>query len=281
MKTMRKTALFFMALILIIPACDPPGENKYDPKSDSYKAYNVIYDANGADSGEVPVDDTDYVQGQTVVVLGNTGNLTIKTQDGISLSFTGWNTADNGSGVDYDATGSDFFIMGKADVTLYAKWSALRSTGPGGGLVFYDKGSYSNGWRYLEAAPSDQSTGAEWGCNGTALTGADGTAVGTGYQNTIDIEAGCTTAGTAADICANLTIGIYNNWFLPSKDELNLMYTNLKAYGVGGFAVGYYWSSSEVLTSHAWIQLFNDFSGGYQTDNGKGNPFYVRAIRAF
>jgi hypothetical protein len=106
--------------------------------------------------------------------------------------------------------------------------------------------------------------------------GADGTAVGTGNQNMIDIEAGCTTAGTAADICANLTLGGYSDWFLPSKDELNQMYSN-KAV-IGGFANVSYWSSTEDDNSSAWWQYF-DY--GSQSSGNKQNPVYVRAVRAF
>jgi hypothetical protein len=102
--------------------------------------------------------------------------------------------------------------------------------------------------------------------------------VGTGEQNTIDIEAGCTTPGTAADICANLSLGGYSDWFLPSKDELDLMYENLKVFGVGGFAVTFYWSSSEDSAFSAWAQYFGN---GNQYYNGKSNTFRVRAVRAF
>jgi hypothetical protein len=157
----------------------------------------------------------------------------------------------------------------------------VGDTGPAGGLIFYDKGSYSGSpsWRYLEAAPSDQSTGAPWGCYETLISGADGTAVGTGKQNTIDIEAGCATIGTAADICANLSLGGYSDWFLPSKDELNLMYENLKVAGVGGFAGYGYWSSSEAGACYAWFQYFNF---GFQFKYGfKSNASRVRAVRAF
>ncbi len=260
---------------------------------------SVTYNGNGNTAGTVPVDSSSpYQSGVTVTVLGNTGDLTRINSGGTSYRFTGWNTKADGSGTD-QAEGFTF-IMGASNVILYAQWTpyALRDIGPAGGYIFYDKGSYlkadftivkasGNGtvpitptysdWRYLEAASSD-SPSAEWGCDGTLIPGADGTAVGTGEQNTIDIEAGCTTPGTAADICVNLSLGGYSDWFLPSKDELNLMYTNLKLQGVGGFADGFYWSSSEYGAVYAWLQTFND---GYQYYNGKNGTFRVRAVRAF
>jgi hypothetical protein len=157
----------------------------------------------------------------------------------------------------------------------------IGDTGPAGGWIFYDKGSSSDGWRYLEAAPSDQSAGdALWGCYGTLVPGADGTALGTGEQNTIDIEAGCITAGTAANICANLSLGGYDDWFLPSIDELDLMYTNLYLEGVGGFtADDDYWSSSQVNANYAWNL---DFRNGFLDSYGiKFGSQRVRAARAF
>ena len=169
-----------------------------------------------------------------------------------------------------------------SDVMLYAKWTllyTLRDIGPAGGLIFYVKeGGYSDGWMYLEAAPYNQSPSAEWGCYGVSISGANSTTVGTGEQNTIDIETGCARAGTAADICANLSLGGYSDWFLPSKGELNLMYENLKVYGVGGFDDHYYWSSSEFDTSYAWNQYFYS---GYQDYKYKFQLLRVRAVRAF
>tara|TARA_B110000211_G_scaffold181957_1_gene205946 strand:+ start:21 stop:1247 length:1227 start_codon:yes stop_codon:yes gene_type:complete len=150
-----------------------------------------------------------------------------------------------------------------------------------GGIIFYLDGNGGG----LISAPSDQSSAAEWGCFGTSISGAEGTAIGTGNQNTIDIEAGCTTSGTAADICANLTLGGFSDWFLPSKDELEEMYLNIgqgDALGlgnVGGFANNYYWSSTEVDLNDAWAQ---DFYSGLQFVSNK-NDYYgsVRAVRAF
>ncbi|MCB2218977.1 MAG: DUF1566 domain-containing protein [Bacteroidetes bacterium] len=150
-----------------------------------------------------------------------------------------------------------------------------------GGIVFYLDGNGGG----LVCALSDQSSGAEWGCYGTSINGADGTAIGTGAQNTIDIEAGCITAGIAADICANLSLNGYDDWFLPSKDELNAMYQHKDAIdatalanGGSAFVITYYWSSSEYDSIYAWRQNF--FNGG-QVYHVKSLLLRVRAVRAF
>ena len=83
--------------------------------------YTVTYNANGADSGDVPEDNTAYSSGATVTVLGNTGSLT-KTD----YTFDGWNTASDGSGTNY-APDATFSIS--ANTTLYAKWAASEGTG--------------------------------------------------------------------------------------------------------------------------------------------------------
>ena len=139
-----------------------------------------------------------------------------------------------------------------------------------GGIIFYLDGLGGG----LIAAPTDQSSGAQWGCYGTLISGADGTAIGTGAQNTIDIEAGCSTAGTAADICANLELSGYTDWYLPSKDELYKLYLNRTA--VGGFAFAWYWSSTENGYGGAWS--LRNYSWGTFT---KEDYYYVRAVRAF
>ena len=128
---------------------------------------------------------------------------------------------------------------------------ALGEKGPAGGIVFYLDATRQHG---LEAAPVDQSSGAIWGCFNNDIAGADGMAVGTGRQNTLDIIAGCADAGTAAKVAAGYSLNGYSDWFLPSRDELNLLYLQK---GVGGFAGGDYWSSSEMDSydrDSAWAQ---------------------------
>ena len=154
-----------------------------------------------------------------------------------------------------------------------------------GGIIFYmnPDGNGSG----LVAATEDQGLGAIiWGCSGTMIAGADGTTIGTGAQNTNDIELGCATPNIAADHCANLTLNGYDDWFLPSKEELNEMYSNIgqgavgSNYNIGGFINWDYWSSSEFDASSAWAQRF---SSGSQLTRFKFDEFLpsVRAIRSF
>ncbi|MGA1436531.1 MAG: beta strand repeat-containing protein, partial [Ilumatobacteraceae bacterium] len=76
----------------------------------------VTYNANSADSGSVPTDSTKYADEATVTVASNSGNL-VKA----GFTFSGWNTADDGSGTSYAAGSGTFTIS--ADTTLYAEWA--------------------------------------------------------------------------------------------------------------------------------------------------------------
>jgi hypothetical protein len=162
---------------------------------------------------------------------------------------------------------------------------AVGDIGPAGGFIFYENPNYAvDGFRYLEAAPFDQSAGAGWGCFRTAIAGARGTAVGTGRQNTLDMLAACPEPGTAAHLCASVSVNGVRGWFLPSRDELALMYRNLKAAGLGDFLDGgaadnfTYWASSQQTADMAAHIDFADLGRLHGDD--KDFPRRVRAIRA-
>ena len=153
-----------------------------------------------------------------------------------------------------------------------------------GGILFFLDTLDQYPFDGLVAAATDQSISAAWGCSGSDITGAEGTVIGTGSQNTSDIEAECVTMGTAADTCANLVLNAFDDWFLPSKDELNEMYgkigpgANGPNHNIGGFMNSLYWSSSEVDGNGAEALGFENGGQFYATKN---ISFRVRAIRAF
>jgi len=150
-----------------------------------------------------------------------------------------------------------------------------------GGKIAYilqpgDPGYIAGEVHGLIAAPHDPGAFYQWGCSGTAITGADGTALGTGSQNTIDIMAGCATAGIAARICGDLVLNGYSDWYLPSIDELNKLYINREA--LGGFSSNLYWSSSEAGGNSAWnMSLLH----GNQQVSDKYLGSLVCAVRSF
>lgn len=151
-----------------------------------------------------------------------------------------------------------------------------------GGILFYLFQEGDNGYRPGElhgliAATEDQATGIEWGCFGTRIKGTNGTAIGTGVQNTLAILSSCNEAEIAARVCEALVLAGYDDWFLPSKDELNLLYLNKDMItSLGDF---FYWSSTGYGGFNGWGQ---DFFSGYQYGNFDEYGYgYVRAIRTF
>tara|TARA_B100001142_G_scaffold244427_1_gene243723 strand:+ start:768 stop:1379 length:612 start_codon:yes stop_codon:yes gene_type:complete len=160
-----------------------------------------------------------------------------------------------------------------------------------GGVIFYLDGNGGG----LVCDIQDLSL-VPWGCEGILISGSDGTTIGTGNQNTIDILAGCTGStgqpfpGIAALECVNSTAQGYSDWFLPSKDELHEIYVNRDAINTtslanGGNAFGtsglnsVYWSSTENHLNSAFQQFFS--GTGVSIGVLKSSPASVRAIRAF
>ena len=161
-------------------------------------------------------------------------------------------------------------------------WTGTHYIGEsyGGGKVFY---VYDNGKHGLIAATSDQSTGIRWYGGSNTYTRARADGVGAGLKNTALIIAnqGAVDGNAfAATVCNEYSVTVdgvtYGDWYLPSKNELYLLY--LQKSVVGGFAGNYYWSSTEYAGNYAWDQ---DFDDGFQNVVSKSITYYVRAIRAF
>lgn len=170
---------------------------------------------------------------------------------------------------------------------------AVGDDGPAGGKVFYDKGSYSHGWRYIEAATEDLAL-LEWGCSAASIAGTNG-AVGSGLANTakiVNYHDSLISYYTNPGVCSNLnngtvaaqnaitfTIDGVDGWFLPSADELSLMYSNLQTAGMGNFTTDLYWSSTEADTQHAKTV---NFATGEIIDSPKASAdVKTRPVRYF
>jgi hypothetical protein len=149
----------------------------------------------------------------------------------------------------------------------------IGDNGPAGGIIFYITDA---GFHGLEAAPVDQGIAA-WGCTGNSISGAQSTAVGTGAANTAAIVAGCSEANTAAKVADAYVLNGFTDWYLSSKDELNLLYGQKVV--VGGFTAVNYWSSTEFEAVGAWGY---EFEGGTPEGGGFKNLLrQVRAVRDF
>ena len=185
------------------------------------------------------------------------------------LSVTFFSSCKKRGCADPDALNFDINAS-KDDHSCYYYWIGQHY---GGGDVFYIDQTKKHG---LIAAPADLPS-AHWGCNNTLIPYASETAVGKGLQNTTEIVKGCS-AITAASLCYNLDTMGFNDWYLPSIEELHGLATSLGKLGQAKLGSGYYWSSTQIDASQAALVLFGNNA---KTQNGKTGSNNVRAIRAF
>jgi len=146
-----------------------------------------------------------------------------------------------------------------------------------GGIIFYLHGAYPNQYG-LVCANNDQGTSVPWFSDNYVYYGTTSTAIGSGKTNTSALVERLGDGFYAAKICDALVMDGYDDWFLPSRDELGLMFTNLKYNGLGNFSNNSYWSSSECNYLEAYTQYFDS---GHQSCNNKYHSYSIRAVRIF
>lgn len=161
----------------------------------------------------------------------------------------------------------------------------------GGGIVFYVNKSGQHG---LIAALEDAYDSFQWNNGANKVTGATSDGVGAGEMNTAIIVSAQSISNPFGNFAAKVAYDYsvqddgstpctrsleeicYDDWYLPSREELNLLYQQKDV--LDGFASYGYWSSTEYDRFNTWVQ---DFVSGDQNYYAKNTPFYVRAIRAF
>jgi len=158
---------------------------------------------------------------------------------------------------------------------VYADPYAIGDKGPAGGYIFYVSDSYC-----LEANPI--STGGRIYSNVNNLIGTTSTDTGTGQANTNAIINQVGHENSIAEWCDeyDLTYNgvLYDDWFSPSKDELDLFYKNIYLQNIGEYIEGWYGSSSEVDADEYWILSFRT---GTWWPNSKSTGGIILPVRAF
>ena len=208
-----------------------------------------------------------------IIAIRSFGNVNYGCMDSLACNFTPEANMANGS-CEYAQLGYD------CDGNITAQIGEVME----GGYLFYIDSTGKHGL----VAASEDLIAVNWGCNGVDLLGADSQTIGSGYQNSLDIVAGCIETPIAASEALFYESEGFTDWFLPSIDELvevyNMISQNSSIGNIGLFTEDWYMSSSESGPNSYYDIHFGNSSGGIAASAGKiipSNPRWIRPIRAF
>ena len=281
------------------------------PQKMSYQA--VLRNSNGALITSAPVGmRISILQGSSPVTAvyvetqtpSTNANGLVSLQIGTGIVVTGTFATINWAAGPYfiktetDPTGGTAYTIAGTNELMsvpYALFSANAGVGGfthyigeefGGGVIFHlwkDALGFEHG---LIIDKTDLGTAQVWSNIDATLIGASAQSSWDGLSNSNAIVGQAGHTSSASALCLNSTNGGQSDWYLPSAQELNMLWNNyytvarslIQITGATQLQSATYWSSTESNTSYAWGFYF---ASGYAEYINKVAPIYVRAVRAF
>jgi hypothetical protein len=283
----------------------PTGASQYSENhfvnTDVFGLFNLVIGAGAVQSGSMASIDwsnDNYYLKVGMDATGGTNFVTMGTTQLLSVPYAMYaKSAGSVSGITITSVSSagdtlylsngQSFVAGGSGGGTGGKHTHYIGEEFGGGVIFHlwkDNAGVEHG---LIVDKTDLSTSQVWSNIDLTLIGPSAQSSWDGLSNSNAIVAQAGHTNSAAALCLNSTNGAQSDWYLPSIDELSLLWhsrfnVNKSLSAIGGATVlprtGFYWSSTEIFNRDAWNFHFDDGAANY---SGKNLTFYVRAVRAF
>jgi hypothetical protein len=282
----------------------PTGVSQYSENhfvyTDAFGLFNLVIGAGAVQSGSMATIDwsnDNYYLKVGMDANGGTNFLTMGTTQLLSVPYALYaksaGSVSGGSGITITSVSS-------AGDTLYlsnGQTFVAGGTGGGGSFTHYIGEEFGGGvifhlWKDTQGVEhglvvdyTDLSNGQAWSNMDQTLIGANAQSPWDGLSNSNAIVGQAGHSSSAAALCLNSTSGGQSDWYLPSIQELNILWDNYYTVAqslsqiIGATQLqSVYWSSSE---NNGIMALYFYFTNGYADLNAKNYNFFVRAIRAF
>jgi len=180
----------------------------------------------------------------------------------------------------YYYEGNEVYYSERFALKTWKQYS-IGDIGPGGGLIFFDLGNRDYDFRYLECAPTDVQTRADWGCSGTHIGSSLPDSLGGDFFNGEKILTLCPSNTTAAAYCSAHIANGFKDWYFPSRVSMLEMKNVLHKNNKGSFAdMEFYWTSVDADAQNA-VGIQMDALNDVEMNFSKDTVLYVRPIRRF